>query len=59
VTDIQRAFDRMKTDGFNIIDQAPRKGSRGTTVFFVHPRSHPDAAFGFLVEVVQESEEQA
>src|SRR3954453_15570344 len=36
VSDIQRAFDHMKAHGFNIIDAAPRPGSRGTTVFFVH-----------------------
>ena len=53
VADIQKAFDDMKAKGFNIIDKAPRKGSRGTTVFFVHPKSREDAAFGFLVEVVQ------
>ena len=34
--------------------QAPRKGSRGTTVFFVHPKSTETAAFGYLLEVVQE-----
>lgn len=51
VSDIQKAFDHMKANGFNIIDQAPRKGSRGTTVFFVHPK-----AFGFLLEVVQEGQ---
>lgn len=54
VADIQKAFDHMKESGFNIIDKAPRKGSRGTTVFFVHPKSREDAPFGFLVEVVQE-----
>ena len=54
VTDIQRAFDDMTAKGFRIIDKAPRKGSRGTTVFFVHPKSREDAPFGFLVEVVQE-----
>jgi methylmalonyl-CoA/ethylmalonyl-CoA epimerase len=54
VADIQQAFDGMKALGFNIIDKAPRKGSRGTTVFFVHPKSREDAPFGFLVEVVQE-----
>jgi methylmalonyl-CoA/ethylmalonyl-CoA epimerase len=54
VSDIQKAFDDMKAKGFNIIDKVPRKGSRGTTVFFVHPKSRDDAAFGFLVEVVQE-----
>jgi methylmalonyl-CoA/ethylmalonyl-CoA epimerase len=55
VTDIRRAFDDLKAKGFNIIDKAPRKGSRGTTVFFVHPKSRDDAPFGFLVEVVQEA----
>ena len=54
VRDIARAFDYMKASGFNVIDAAPRKGSRGTTVFFVHPKSREDAPFGFLVEVVQE-----
>jgi methylmalonyl-CoA/ethylmalonyl-CoA epimerase len=49
VTDIQAAFDHMRACGFAIIDKAPRKGSRGTTVFFVHPK-----ALGYLVEVVQE-----
>jgi len=37
------------------IDKAPRKGSRGTTVFFVHPKSTETAAFGYLIEVVQEA----
>jgi methylmalonyl-CoA/ethylmalonyl-CoA epimerase len=54
VADARRAFDSMKAAGFNIIDKAPRKGSRGTTVFFVHPKSREDAAFGYLVEIVQE-----
>jgi methylmalonyl-CoA/ethylmalonyl-CoA epimerase len=54
VADIQRAFDDMTAKGFHIIEKAPRRGSRGTTVFFVHPRSLDDAPFGFLVEVVQE-----
>ena len=54
VADIQKAFEHMKQNGFNIIDKTPRKGSRGTTVFFVHPKSREDAPFGFLVEVVQE-----
>ncbi|HSK08648.1 MAG TPA: VOC family protein [Vicinamibacterales bacterium] len=54
VTDIQKAFDDMRAKGFNIIDKAPRKGSRGTTVFFVHPKSREQGAFGFLIEMVQE-----
>ena len=50
VTDVQKAFDFMKGKGFKIIDHAPRNGSRGTKVFFVHPKT-----FGYLIEVVQES----
>lgn len=54
VSDIQRAFDDMKAKGFKIIDAAPRPGSRGTTVFFVHPKTTEAAAFGYILEVVQE-----
>jgi methylmalonyl-CoA/ethylmalonyl-CoA epimerase len=54
VADIEKAFFDMKAKGFNIIDKAPRKGSRGTKVFFVHPKSREDAPFEFLIEVVQE-----
>lgn len=55
VADIHQAFDYLKQNGFKIIDAAPRKGSRGTTVFFVHPRTTNHAAFGYLLEVVQEA----
>lgn len=54
VNDIGKAYDYMKTNGFKLIDAAPRKGSRGTTVFFVHPKTTEAAAFGYLLEVVQE-----
>ncbi len=54
VEDIHRAFAYMKHHGFNVIDAAPRPGSRGTTVFFVHPKTTDEAEFGFLLEVVQE-----
>jgi methylmalonyl-CoA/ethylmalonyl-CoA epimerase len=54
VRDIQKAYDYMKQNGFKLIDAAPRKGSRGTTVFFVHPKTTGTAAFGYLIEVVQE-----
>jgi methylmalonyl-CoA/ethylmalonyl-CoA epimerase len=36
--------------GARAIDTAPRPGSRGTTVAFLHPKS----AFGTLIELVQE-----
>ena len=54
VKNAKAAFDYMKENGFNIIDQAPRPGSRGTTVFFVHPKSRNDSPFGFLIEVVED-----
>lgn len=56
VENAQHAFDAMKASGFQIIDKAPRKGSRGTTVFFVHPKSKADFPFGFLIEVVEDLE---
>jgi methylmalonyl-CoA/ethylmalonyl-CoA epimerase len=54
VSDIQGAFNHMKANGYKLIDAAPRKGSRGTMVFFVHPKTTEAAAFGYLMEVVQE-----
>ena len=54
VADIQKAFDYMKTSGFKLLDAAPRPGSRGTTVFFVHPKTTDQISFGYLIEVVQE-----
>jgi len=54
VNDIQQAFDYFRKQGCNIIDVAPRRGSRGTTVFFVHPRTTKATALGYLLEVVQE-----
>ncbi len=54
VADIQKAFDYMKEKGFKIVDAKPRPGSRGTKVFFVHPKTTEAAAFGYLMEVVEE-----
>ena len=55
VSDIEKAFDFMKANGFNVIDQHPRAGSRGTKVFFVHPKTTEQLAFGYLIEIVQQS----
>jgi len=54
VADIHKAFQHLQENGFHIIDAAPRPGSRGTTVFFVHPKTTDAAALGYLIEVVQE-----
>jgi methylmalonyl-CoA/ethylmalonyl-CoA epimerase len=56
VSDIQQAFDYLHRHGFRIIDKAPRPGSRGTTVFFVHPKTTETVSFGYLIEVVQEGQ---
>lgn len=50
VEDCAAALERMHAAGVETIDAAPRPGSRGTTVAFVHPRG----AFGTLIELVQE-----
>jgi len=44
------ALAAMVAAGATPIDQAPRPGSRGTTVAFVHPKG----SFGTLIELVQE-----
>ena len=54
VKNVQVAFDFLKAEGFHIIDKTPRPGSRGTTVFFLHPKSHDDTPFGVLYEVVED-----
>jgi methylmalonyl-CoA epimerase len=50
VDDVAAALDRVKAEGHRVIDEVPRPGSRGTTVAFIHPK----AAFGTLIELVQE-----
>jgi methylmalonyl-CoA/ethylmalonyl-CoA epimerase len=55
VRNAKAAFDYMQKNGFNLIDKAPRPGSRGTTVFFVHPKSRAESPFGFLIEIVEDT----
>ena len=50
VDDCAAALDAVKAQGGRVIDEAPRPGSRGTTVAFVHPKT----AFGTLIELVEE-----
>ncbi|HEY1739433.1 MAG TPA: methylmalonyl-CoA epimerase [Acidimicrobiia bacterium] len=50
VDDCAQALEAVKSHGYKVIDEAPRPGSRGTTVAFVHPKT----AFGTLIELVQE-----
>jgi methylmalonyl-CoA/ethylmalonyl-CoA epimerase len=53
VKDIHAAYRYMKDNGFNLT-QEPGPGSRGTMIFFVHPKD-----FSALIEVVQETDHHA
>jgi methylmalonyl-CoA/ethylmalonyl-CoA epimerase len=59
VKDAKAAYHHLQSKGFKLIDKAPRPGSRGTTVFFVHPKTTEAVAFGYLLEVVQEGSAHA
>ena len=50
VDDCAAALESIKAMGGRVIDEAPRPGSRGTTVAFVHPKT----SFGPLIELVDE-----
>ena len=50
VNNCAEALAAMIAAGATPIDKAPRPGSRGTTVAFVHPKG----SFGTLIELVQE-----
>ena len=50
VADIEEALARLRGEGVRLIDESPRRGSRGTSIAFVHPK----AFRGVLVELVQE-----
>jgi methylmalonyl-CoA/ethylmalonyl-CoA epimerase len=52
VADCAVALEAVKEAGYQVIDQAPRPGSRSTTVAFIHPK----ASFGTLMELVQEND---
>lgn len=48
--DIVGDLQRLRAEGFELVDRVPRPGARGRLVAFVHPRS----THGVLVELVQE-----
>ncbi len=50
VANCARALEAVKASGGRVIDDAPRPGSRGTIVAFVHPKT----SFGTLIELVEE-----
>ena len=50
VPDVAAALADLRSKGFEVIEPAPRIGSGGTTIAFLHPKSMQ----GVLVELVQE-----
>jgi methylmalonyl-CoA epimerase len=50
VANCAEALAAMVAAGATPIDHTPRRGSRGTTVAFIHPKG----SFGTLIELVQE-----
>lgn len=50
VTNCREALNSLIAAGALPIDETPRRGSRGTTVAFIHPRG----SFGTLIELVEE-----
>lgn len=50
VDNCAKALEALKAAGATPIDQAPRPGSRNTTVAFIHPKG----VFGTLIELVEE-----
>lgn len=51
VDDLPKVLAHLKSEGVPLIDEDPRRGSRGAQVAFVHPKG----VGGVLVELVQES----
>ena len=53
VNDCAEALAEASENGFDLVDESPRPGSRRTLVGFVHPKS----VMGTLVEFVEEGRE--
>ena len=49
VTDIEQAMDAAREQGMQLLYDAPRRGTAGSRINFIHPRS----AGGVLVELVE------
>ena len=51
VDDIHAEIDRLKKEGFQFINETPKKGADNKLIVFVHPKS----ANGLLVELCQDA----
>jgi methylmalonyl-CoA/ethylmalonyl-CoA epimerase len=49
VDDVEASLSHLRVEGVQLVDEAPRRGSRDTLIAFVHPRDMG----GVLVELVQ------
>ena len=49
VEDVEAALGRLRARGLRLVDEAPRRGIRGTRVAFLHPTT----AGGVLTELVE------
>jgi methylmalonyl-CoA/ethylmalonyl-CoA epimerase len=47
VDDIRAELSRLKAEGFQLVDEEPRRGAAGYLIAFVHPRS----TNGVLIEI--------
>jgi methylmalonyl-CoA/ethylmalonyl-CoA epimerase len=52
VASVADALEHLRVEGIGLIDEAPRPGSQGTTIAFVHPKD----TGGVLVELVEAPE---
>ena len=50
VTDIHAEMERLRKEGFRILNETPKKGADNKLVCFIHPKS----ANGVLIELCQE-----
>jgi hypothetical protein len=53
VENVKEAMEELEKKNVWIIDETPRKGSSGTSVFFLNPIS----THGVLIELVEEAKE--
>ena len=51
VKDMAAALKKLRAAGVPLVDESPRRGSRGTTIAFAHPSGFR----GVLIELVQEA----
>jgi methylmalonyl-CoA/ethylmalonyl-CoA epimerase len=49
VADIEAELSRLKSEGYQLIDEVPRSGFGGHLIAFIHPKS----TMGSLMELVQ------